>query len=172
MSQDKPSTPAISGAHFVFSLVAASYNRELVDALLEKTVATLKQAQVAPQNIRILRVPGSGELPYIANMTAMSGEFDCVITLGVVIAGDTPHHEIIAQSTAQALQEIAIRSEVPVINGIVVTNTREQAEARCRGSLDRGTEFAQAGLVMAQHRRVLSERLDELVDDDKPFEKN
>ncbi len=172
MSQDKPTSPNISGAKFVFSIVAASYNNDLVDALLQKTVATLTQAKVAPQNIRVLRVPGSGELPYIANMTASSGEFDCVIVLGVVIAGDTPHHEIIGQSTAVALQEVAIRSEVPVINGIVVTNNRAQAEQRCLGSLDRGTEFAQAALVMAQHRQTLGERLDTLEDLDEPFDKN
>jgi 6,7-dimethyl-8-ribityllumazine synthase len=83
-----------------------------------------------------LRVPGLGELPYVANMTASSGEVDCVIALGVVIAGDTPHHEIIAQSTAHALQDIAIRSEVPVINGIIVTNNltsepNNVAQVRC-----------------------------------------
>jgi len=172
MSQDKPTSPNIEGSKFVFSIVAASYNQDLVDALLQKTVATLTQAQVAPQNIRVLRVPGSGELPYVANMTASSGEFDCVITLGVVIAGDTPHHEIIAQSTAHALQEISIRSEIPIINGIVVTHNRTQAEQRCLGALDRGTEFAQAALVMAQHRQRLGERLDALEDLDEPFDKN
>lgn len=172
MSQDKPTPPSISGAKFVFSIVAASYNHELVDALLQKTIATLTQAKVAPQNIRVLRVPGSGELPYVAHMTAASGEVDCVIALGVVIAGDTPHHEIIGQSTAYALQDVSIRTEVPVINGIVVTNNRAQAEQRCLGSLDRGTEFAHAALVMAQHRQTLGERLDTLEDLDEPFDKN
>jgi 6,7-dimethyl-8-ribityllumazine synthase len=172
MSQDKPLSPKINGAKFVFSIVAASYNQDLVESLLQKTITKLTQAQVSEKNIRILRVPGSGELPYVAHMTASSGEFDCVIVLGVVIAGDTPHHEIIGQSTALALQEIAIRSEVPVINGIVVTNNRAQAEQRCQGSLDRGTEFAEAALVMAQHRQNLGERLDALEDLDEPFDKN
>jgi len=60
------------------------------------------------------------------------------------------------------MQDVALRSEVPVINGIVVTNTRQQAEERCTGSLDRGTEFAQAALIMAQHRLQLGERLDQV----------
>ena len=162
MSQDKPIAKPINGADFVFSVVAASYNSVLVDALLQRTTKTLLAAGVNENNIRTLRVPGSGELPYVAHMTAMSGECDCVIVLGVVIAGDTPHHEIIAHSTAHALQETSLRSEVPVINGIVVTNTRAQAEARCTGDLDRGTEFAQAALAMAAHRKVLGERLDQL----------
>ena len=162
MSQDKPIAQPISGANFVFSVVAASYNNALVDVLLQRTIKTLLAAGVKENNIRTLRVPGSGELPYVAHMTAMSGESDCVIALGVVIAGDTPHHEIIAHSTAHALQEASLRSEVPVINGIIVTNTRAQAEARCLGELDRGTEFAQAALAMAAHRKVLGERLDQL----------
>jgi len=166
MSLDKPNSQPINGADFVFSIVAASYNSVLVDTLLQRTVKTLLASGVKENNIRTLRVPGSGELPYVAHMTAMSGECDCVIVLGVVIAGDTPHHEIIAHSTAHALQETSLRSEVPVINGIVVTNTRAQAEARCTGDLDRGTEFAQAALVMAGHRKVLGERLDQLEDED------
>ena len=166
MSQNKPISQPINGADFVFSIVAASYNSALVDALLQRAVKTLLASGVKENNIRTLRVPGSGELPYVAHMTAMSGECDCVIVLGVVIAGDTPHHEIIAHSTAHALQETSLRSEVPVINGIVVTNTRAQAEARCTGDLDRGTEFAQAALVMAGHRKVLSERLDQIEDED------
>jgi 6,7-dimethyl-8-ribityllumazine synthase len=123
-------------------------------------------------------VPGSGEIPYAAYMSAMTGDYDCVIALGVVIAGDTPHHEIIAHSTANALQDAAIRSEVPVINGIVVTNNREQAVARCQGTLDRGTEFAHAALAMARHRITLGERLDQVEDEERkrggqePFAQN
>jgi 6,7-dimethyl-8-ribityllumazine synthase len=95
-------------------------------------------------------------------MSAMSGDYDCVIGLGVVIAGDTPHHEVIAHSTAHALQDAALRAEVPIINGIVVTNDRAQAELRCKGALDRGCEFAQAALTMAYHRVTLGARLDEV----------
>ncbi|NBN95505.1 MAG: hypothetical protein EBV31_07820, partial [Verrucomicrobia bacterium] len=88
------------------------------------------------------------------------------------------HHEIIAHSTAQALQDAAIRSEVPVINGIVVTNNREQAVARCQGALDRGTEFAHAALAMARHRITLGERLDQVEEEERkrggqePFAQN
>lgn len=162
MSQDKPHYEAVDGAELHVAIVAASYNSALVDALVQRTTAGLKAGGMKEGQIRLLKVPGSGEIPYAANMLALSGDYDCVIGLGVVVAGDTPHHEIIAHSTAQALQDVALRSEVPIINGIVVTNTREQAEARCRGALDRGTEFAQAALVMAQHRIQLGERLDQV----------
>lgn len=179
MSQDKPQTPLPSGKDFVIGIVAASYNNELVEALLKNTLATLRDAQVKEENIHIRRVPGSGELPYVAYMAAELGEYDCLIVLGVVIAGDTPHHEIIAHATAQSLIDISLRTEVPVINGIVVTLNRAQAEARCLGPLDRGSEFGSAALVMAKHRATLGFQLDRLDDEedfdlqsDEPWEKN
>ena len=94
-------------------------------------------------------------------MLAETDEYDAVIALGVVIAGDTPHHEIIAYSTANALQQIAIVTTVPMINGIVVTNDEEQAKARTVGKIARGEEFAECALEMAWQAAIL---LDEVLD--------
>ena len=162
MSQDKPNYEKVDGADLLIAIVAASYNQVLVDALIKQATKGLKAGGVKEANLRLVKVPGSGEIPYVTNMLALSGDYDCIIGLGVVVAGDTPHHEIIAHSTAKAMQDVALRSEVPVINGIIVTNTRHQAEERCTGALDRGTEFAQAALIMAQHRLQLGERLDQV----------
>jgi 6,7-dimethyl-8-ribityllumazine synthase len=104
-------------------------------------------------------------------MLAMTGEYDAVIGLGVVIAGETPHHEIIATSTASALQSSALRSEVPMINGIIVTLDRAQAEARCTGLMDRGPEFARAALEMAVHRVELGEHLEQIDDEERARKK-
>ena len=178
MSLDKPTPDAIDGTELRFAIVSAGYNAELVQALKKNAVKGLRAAGVPAGSIVEVAVPGSGEIPYAAYMSAMTGDYDCVIALGVVIAGDTPHHEIIAHSTANALQDAAIRSEVPVINGIVVTNNREQAVARCQGTLDRGTEFAHAALAMARHRITLGERLDQVEDEERkrggqePFAQN
>jgi len=95
-------------------------------------------------------------------MLAQTDEYDCVIALGVVLAGETNHHEHIAHATGIALQGIGIQSEVPVINGIIIANSREQAEARVFGEMDRGAEFAQAALEMAWHRVQLCDYLDAL----------
>jgi 6,7-dimethyl-8-ribityllumazine synthase len=167
MSQDKPKPNDIDGRDLWFGVVAARYNGSLVDSLLERCRRTLRDAKVPADHIKVVRVPGSAEVPYAAHMLAMTGEYDCVIALGVVVAGDTPHHEVIAQSTAAALQESALRSEVPLINGIVVTLDAAQAEARCRGALDRGAEFARAALEMALHRIELGERLDQIAAEEK-----
>ena len=161
MSQDKPIPDALDGSELHFAIIAAGYNGELVEALRRQCVKTLRAGRVPEANIRLVRVPGSGEIPYAAYMCAMTGHYDCVIALGVVVAGDTPHHEIIAHSTASALQDAALRAEDPVINGIVVTNNRAQAEARCKGELDRGAEFGHAALAMAIHRVELGAQLDQ-----------
>lgn len=178
MSQDKPIPDALDGAELRFAIVAAGYNGELVQALQRNAIKGLRAAQVREDNIRLVDVPGSGELPYAAYMCAMTGDYDCIIALGVVVAGDTPHHEIIAHSTAKALQDVTMRSEVPVINGIIVTHTRAQAVERCQGALDRGTEFAHAALTMAHHRVTLGGRLDQVEDEERkrggpdPFAQN
>ena len=82
-------------------------------------------------------------------MLGMSGECDCLIALGVVIAGDTNHHEVIAISTSNTLHRISVELELPIINGIITTNNREQAEARVSGDHKRGVGFANAAMEMA-----------------------
>jgi 6,7-dimethyl-8-ribityllumazine synthase len=96
------------------------------------------------------RVPGAAELPFAACLLADANDYDAIIVLGVVIAGDTNHHEIIGDSTAQALLDLSITKKTPMINGILVVNNLAQAEARAGEAINRGKEFAQAALEMAQ----------------------
>jgi 6,7-dimethyl-8-ribityllumazine synthase len=172
MSKDKPKPTAIDGSDLRFAIVAARYNSDLVECLRERAQRTLLDAHVPLDQIKVVHVPGSAEIPYAAHMLAMTGEYDAIIGLGVVIAGETPHHEIIAASTAAALQNSALRSEVPMINGIIVTLDRAQAEARCTGILDRGPEFARAALEMAVHRVTLGEHLEKIDDEERSQKKD
>ncbi|MGF1485130.1 MAG: 6,7-dimethyl-8-ribityllumazine synthase [Opitutales bacterium] len=162
MSDGKPDYGDLNGSDLVLGIVAASFNGELVEGLLSRVRLQLREYSVAPDNIDVRRVPGSAELPYAANMLATSGEYDCIIALGVVVAGDTPHHMIIAQSTASALQSIALSTQVPTINGIIVTENKAQARARTLGEIDRGTEFATAAVAMGREKLDLCEFLERL----------
>ena len=101
-------------------------------------------------------MPGSHEVPWGAQQFATSGRFDAVITLGVLIAGDTNHHEMVGDAVAAALMRVSLDSRVPVINGVIVVNNLAQAEARTTGSIDRGAEFAAAALEMAALKKSLS----------------
>ena len=151
MSFDNPNTLEFDGRRLRIAIAAARYNRMLVDALLKHVMANLALAD-APAPV-IERVPGSAELPYAASLLADQECCDAVIALGVVIAGATSHHTIIGESAARALQEISIRQKVPVINGILVVDTIEQAQERVGEPINRGKEFALAALEMAQMKQ-------------------
>lgn len=152
MSLDIPTPSDFEGDGLRFLIVAARFNGRFVDAMIERAVDRLCRAGVDSMDIEVVRVPGSNEIPQtIAMVTEAAGDVppDAVIGLGVVIAGDTNHHEVIGHSTALMMHTLAIDLNLPIINGIVVCETVEQAEARCCGDLDRGAAFAEAALEMA-----------------------
>jgi len=155
MSLAAPTPRSIDGATFQVGIVAACYNEKLVNSLLVRVLEELHQAGVKEKNIRTVRVPGSHEVPWAAGELARRKGCDVVIALGLLIGGATNHHEMVGQSVSQALQQIALTSRVPVINGVIVTNTQAQARARCSGRINRGAEFAHAALAMVILKRKL-----------------
>lgn len=155
MSLAAPSEVVVDGSAFRVGIVAARFNADLVDALLARVLQKLRDAGVKERSITVVRVPGSHEVPWAAGELAKSRR-DIVIGLGVLIGGDTSHHEMVGQSVSGALQTVALATRTPVINGVIVVNTRKQAEERCRGRIDRGAEFAAAALEMAALKKQLS----------------
>lgn len=153
MSLDAPAQRAVNGAEFRFGIAAARFNEEFVDGLLRRVVETLRGAGVKDANLAVIRVPGSHEVPWAAQTLATGSGCDCVICLGVLIAGDTNHHEMVGSSVSQALQTVTLTTRTPVINGVIVVNSKEQARDRSIGPIDRGAEFAHAALEMAALRR-------------------
>ena len=156
MSLAASTSPVINGATLRVAIVAARYNEALVDVLLERVVAGLRSAGVSGKNMTIVRVPGSHEVPAAVQMVARPRAADCVIGLGVLIGGDTRHHEMVGQSVSHALQRVALDTRVPVINGVIVADTLPQARARCAGKINRGAEFARTALEMAALKRKFS----------------
>ena len=156
MSGDSPVPEPLDASGFKIAIAAARFNQALVEALLARVSARLLEAGVRPRNLLVVRVPGSNELPIAARLLADRRKPDAVIALGVIIRGGTIHYELIAQSATQGLQDVALDSRIPVINGVVVAENKAQAQARCAGRIDRGAEFADAALAMAALRRRLS----------------
>lgn len=159
MSLDKPDSLAIDGKGVSVGIVAARYNFDLVNALLESVVTTLQASGVTEDDLEVFRVPGSNEIPHAAALAAKTGEFDVIIGIGLIIAGGTNHDEIIGNASANALQQACLQFEVPIINGIITVNTKEQAEERITGTINRGPEFAHAALEMASLSKNLMERI-------------
>lgn len=153
MSLAVPSSLSLRGAACKVGIVAARYNEALVDGLLARVEAELRDAGV--RRFTLVRVPGSHEVPYAAAELARQRGTDVVIALGLLIGGDTNHHEMVGQSVSHALQQVALQHRVPVINGVIVTDTLAQARARCVGRINRGAEFARAALEMAAVKRKL-----------------
>lgn len=162
MSREAPQNAPTDGRGLRIGLVASLYNQEWVDELLLNVLRTLDEAGLRAEDVETVRVPGAHELPYALAMLAKTGEFDCLIALGVVLAGETHHHEVIATTTAQAMQRLGIETEVPIINGILVVANAAQAQARVGAEINRGREFGQAALYMAELKLRLVERLDAL----------
>lgn len=156
MSLASPQSREIDGSSFRIGIAAARFNQALVDGLLARVLEGLFAARVGESNIGSIRVPGSHEVPWAAQALATGGQYDCVIGLGVLIAGDTNHHEMVGESVSHALQRVALTTGVPVINGVIVVNSLAQAEERCVGKINRGAEFAAAALEMATLKRKFS----------------
>ena len=165
MSLDKPKSKKLDASDYTFAIVASRFNQKLVDAMLKDVRNTLMARGAKKSDIKVLRVPGSAELPFAASRLALLG-YDVIICLGVVIAGETPHHMIIAHSTAGELQRIAVENGIPIINGIVVTNDKAQAEARTIGKIRRGIEFAESAIEMAIKSAALYDEIEEFNSDD------
>lgn len=156
MSLDAPTPLSVSGADLRIGIVAARFNGGLVGALVDRATARLTAAGVPSGTVEVVRVPGSHEVPWAAQQLAASGRFDAVIALGVLIAGDTNHHEMVGDAVAHALMRVSLDTGIPVVNGVIVVNSLAQAEARTTGSINRGTEFASAALEMAALKKTFS----------------
>lgn len=151
MSFDIPEMQEIDGRGLRFAIVASRYNEDLVNRLVHHARATLEATGV--DTLLIEHVPGAAELPFAAAALIEHKQFDAIICIGVVIAGDTNHHKTIARSSTDALLRLSLSSKIPVINGILVVDSRAQAEARSGETINRGREFAQAALGMAVFTR-------------------
>ena len=152
MSLDSPQGGKWSSDGLCLGIVCARYNEVLTDALMDKVTAIIKDAG-EPERLVVERVPGSHEVPVAMSLMLEAETFDCLVGLGVVIKGSTSHHHLVAESAGQAMQQLAVERCTPIINGIIVTDSIEDAEARVTGSLDRGREFGEAALHMAELKR-------------------
>ena len=141
---------ALSGKGRKFAFVVSRTNEFVTDRLLEGAVDTLVRQEVADGDITVVYVPGSFEIPPAASRLAESGAYDGVICLGTVIRGNTPHFEYIAAEVAKGVAQTALAAGVPVVFGVLTTDTIEQAIERSgsKGG-NKGRDAALAALEMA-----------------------
>lgn len=138
-----------SGEDGIFGIVVSEWNTEVTSALLDGAVKTLLDNGVEEKDIYIQYVPGSFELPFGAAKLLDKKRFDAVICLGCVIQGETRHFDFICQAVANGIMEVSLKKEIPVIFGVLTTNSQEQALDRCGGKHgNKGVEAAITALKM------------------------
>ena len=134
-----------NGFRRTVAIVVGRFNADITNRLLEGAVESLQDAHVNLEAITIVPVPGAFELPLAAMALAKTRRFSCVVALGCVIRGETPHFEFVAGEAASGLQLAAIETGVPVSFGLLTVETKEQAETR----VGKGADAARAALEMA-----------------------
>jgi 6,7-dimethyl-8-ribityllumazine synthase len=134
-----------SGADRTVGVVVSRFNGEISNKLLQSALEALAAAGVVEERITVMPVPGAFELPFGAMALAKTRRYSCVIALGCVVRGETPHFEYVAGEAASGLQLAGLETGVPVAFGVLTVDTAEQAEAR----LDKGADAARAALEMA-----------------------
>ena len=134
------------------AVVAARFNAHIVDELLSGCLRRLKQLGLQGDRVETYRVPGAVELPVAAKVLARTRRFSAGVCLGCVIRGDTPHFDYVAGEAARGCQLVAVREALPVIFGVLTTNTEQQAKDRIGGSHghagERAAEAAAEMIVM------------------------
>jgi 6,7-dimethyl-8-ribityllumazine synthase len=136
--------PANSGT---FAIVASGYNARYVDAMSRAAKAELKRAGA---KFQIVRVPGAYEIPVVTARLARAKKFSAIICLGVILRGETAHAAHIGEAVGQALMQVQLETEVPVIHEVLLLENRAQARVRCLGKkYNRGGEAARTAIEMA-----------------------
>jgi len=132
-----------------YGIAVARFNGFVVESLVDGAIDTLIRHGVDDGDIEVTRVPGAFELPLIAQAMAKSGKYDAVIALGAVIRGSTPHFDVVANESAKGLSTVALQTGKPVINGILTTDSIEQAIERSGTKAgNKGAEAASTALEM------------------------
>ncbi len=131
-------------------IVVSRFNVFITQRLLEGALDVLKRHQVAEEDIHVVWVPGAFEIPLVAKKLASSKSFDAVICLGAIIRGATPHFEYVASEASKGVAQVMLETEVPVIFGILTTDTIEQAIERAGTKAgNKGAEAALAAIELA-----------------------
>lgn len=127
------------------AVIAALWNDGIVGRLLDGAVKGLTECGLESAARDVLRVPGSYEIPIVAQRCAQSGEYAAIIALGCVIRGETYHFELVADGVSNGLMRVMLDSGIPCINGVLTTENEEQAMARAgEGPDNKGWECAHA----------------------------
>lgn len=147
---------ALAGQGLRIGIVVARFNSLVTENLLAGALAGLRRHGVAKNAVTVVKVPGSWELPLTLATLAATKKFDGLIALGAVIRGDTPHFDYVAGEAAKGIGSAMMQAQIPIVFGVLTTNTLEQALDRAGAkSGNKGYDAAQTVIEMANLLREL-----------------
>ena len=135
-----------NGAGLRVAIARARFNEAIGAGLLAACLDRLAALGVASDSITVLAVPGALEIPLALQQLAASGRYDALIALGAVVRGDTYHFEIVSNESAAGITQVQLDAGIPIANGILTTDTEEQAMARV---MQKGSDCAEVAVEMA-----------------------
>ena len=138
--------PGLDGAELRIAVVRGRFNEAIGAGLLSACLQRLAALDVLPGRITVVSVPGALEIPLALQQLAATGHYDALIALGAVVRGDTYHFEIVSNESAAGVSQVQLDAGVPIANGILTTDTEEQALARIA---QKGSDCAEAAVEMA-----------------------
>ena len=136
----------LNGAELRIAIVRARFNEAIGAGLLAVCLERLTTLGVAPGRVTVVSVPGALEIALALQQFAASGHYDALIALGAVVRGDTYHFEVVSNESAAGIAQVQLDAGVPVANGVLTTDTEEQAMARVA---QKGSDCAEAAVEMA-----------------------
>jgi len=143
MEKYKEINGMLSAKGLKFAIIVSRFNSLITEKLLEGALDCIERHEGEKENITIVRVPGAFEIPLIAKKLAKTNKYDAVICLGAVIRGSTPHFDYVASEVSKGIANVSIETEIPVIFGVLTTDTLEQAIERA------GTKMGNKGFDAA-----------------------
>lgn len=168
--QPKVHRGRLTAEGFRFAIVASRWNHFLTSKLVDGAVDALQSLGAGEGAIEVFMVPGSFELPLTAMKVAQSAKFDAIIAIGVVIRGETPHFDYVAGEAAKGIGQASMQTGVPVLFGVVTTNTLEQAINRSGvKSGNKGYEAAMSAVEIVNLYSEMGEQNEELGSKEKAF---
>lgn len=157
--------PDLNGEGLHIGIVRSRFNEEIGLAELESCLAELAELGVDERDVMLVTVPGALELGVTLAQMAETFEFDALIALGAVIRGETYHFEIVSNESASAISRVALETGIPVANGVLTTDTDEQAQER---AVEKGRDCARSAVEMAN----LVAALEPETDDDEDYDED
>ena len=146
----------LTGKNLKFAIVASRFNEFITSKLVSGAIDALKRHEVAEDDISIAWVPGAFEIPLIAQKLADSNKYDAIICLGAVIRGATPHFDYVAAEVTKGIATIGLKYNLPIMFGIITTNTIEQAIERAGTKAgNKGFDSAMVALELSNLMKII-----------------